>query len=184
MSDKSSSSEDDQATSSTTSDLDSSVSTKVIVHVAGCVKCPGVYLLDRDARVIDAIKAAGGVKQNADTDSINLAAKIVDGSRIYVPAKGEGATAGANTTTTIAGSVTHGSLSATRRMFGTPRVVVNINTAGVDELDLLPGVGPVTAQKIIDYRRRIGRFTSVEQLLNVKGIGAKKLEQMRPYVTL
>lgn len=171
---------DDRAISSATGDSNSGVGAKVVFQVAGCVKCPGVYSLNRGARVIDAIKAAGGAKQNADTESINLAARIVDGSRIYVPAKGEGATSGANTT----GPAMHSGSSAGRRTSSTSGVTVNINTAGLDELDLLPGVGPVTAQKIIDYRRQIGRFTSVDQLLDVKGIGPKKLEQMRPYVTL
>ncbi|MGC8861233.1 MAG: helix-hairpin-helix domain-containing protein [Armatimonadota bacterium] len=151
-------------------------SEKVVFQVAGCVRCPGVYSLPEGRRVIDAIKAAGGAKSNADTEAINLAARITDGSRIYVPAKGDPAQ----------NAVAH----STRRLatsgpgFSPSNSQVNINTAGLEELDRLPGVGPATARKILDYRSRIGRFTSVDQLMEVKGIGPKKLEEMRPFVTL
>ena len=159
-------------------------SAKVVFQVAGCVKRPGVYSLRENSRVIDAIKAAGGPKDDADTEAINLAAKIVDGSRIYVPAKGECSFGQVGGSRSLHTSATQNRSVQARQLVGNQGVVVNINTADLAELDLLPGVGPVTAQRIIDYRRQIGRFTSVDQLLDVKGIGPKKLEQMRPCVAL
>ncbi len=160
------------------------VTTKVVFQVAGCVNCPGVYSLEQGSRVIDAIKAAGGAKPNADTEAMNLAAKIVDGSRIYVPAKGELSSAGVAVPIATPQPTVRAGSSQARRTSSVAGTIVNINTAGLEELDLLPGVGPVTAQRIVDYRKQIGRFTSVDQLLDVKGIGPKKLEQMRPYVAL
>jgi len=151
-------------------------SEKVVFHIVGCVRRPGVYSLPEGKRVIDAVNAAGGAKPNADTEAINLAARIADGSRIYVPAKGE-------KPPDIRVSVAGGPQRSYAGVSETPGLV-NINTAGLEELDRLPGVGPATAQKIIEHRNRIGRFTSVDQLMDVKGIGPKKLEQMRPFVTL
>jgi competence protein ComEA len=164
---------------------------KVVFQVAGCVKCPGVYSLADGKRVADALKAAGGSKPNADPQAINLAARIEDGARIYVPAKGEnsagvrisfapGALSGSS-------SRAHGR-SSPAAASGKLRVpgegTVSINMADSVELQRLPGVGPATAQKILDYRGQIGRFTSVEQLMDVKGIGPAKLDKIRPFVVL
>ena len=163
---------------------------KVVFQVAGCVKCPGVYSLAEGERILDAVKAAGGSKPNADLQAINLAARIVDGSRIYVPAKGENS---AGVRISVAPGLggrsrqTGGSSSgagSSGKLRAPGEGTVNINTAGAEELERLPGVGPATAQKILDYRNQIGRFTSVDQLMDVKGIGPKKLEQMRPFVAL
>ena len=147
----------------------------ILVHVAGCVKNPSVYNMPPGSRIVDAIHVAGGPTADANLDAINLAERLKDGEQILVPSKRNNplitaapvATTPAGTTPTIQSSE-----------------IVNINTAGMAELDRLPGVGPVTAQNIIDYRTQIGRFTSVEQVEDVKGIGPKKLEKMRPYVRL
>ena len=154
---------------------------KAVFQVAGCVNRPGVYSLAEDKRVLDAISAAGGAKPNADTQSLNLAAKIEDGSRIYVPPKGETGVPIRITTVKPAGRA---SGSSSDKLKNPGEGVVRINTADAGELQRLPGVGPSTAEKIIDYRAQIGRFTSVEQLDDVKGIGPKKLEKMRPFVAL
>lgn len=162
----------------------------VIFHVAGCVRSPNVYSLPKGRRIIHAIKAAGGAKPNADLQAINLAAKIEDGSRIYIPsvedtkaaAQGKPTAARAATAAAVASHIRSTSASGKLRVPG--EGVVNINSAGTDELQRLPGVGPATAQKILDYRMQIGRFTSIEQLLDVKGIGPKKLESIRPFVAL
>ncbi|MCX8052499.1 MAG: helix-hairpin-helix domain-containing protein [Armatimonadetes bacterium] len=161
---------------------------KVVFQVAGCVWRPGVYSLPEGNRVVDALKAAGGAKPHADTESINLAAKITDGSRIYVPAKSEtqhgvpiSVAAGAAISSVRSRSGPAESSTVATAPEGGP---VNINTAGPEELDRIPGVGPSIAQRIIEYRNQIGRFTSVEQLMDVKGIGPKNLEKMKPYVAL
>jgi len=158
---------------------------KVVFQVAGCVKCPGVYSLADGERVTNAVKAAGGSKPNADLQAINLAARIADGSRIYVPAKGENSPGvrisvapGFGRSIRLSGASRSGNLTAPGGG------LVNINTAGVEELDRLPGVGPAIAQRILDYRKQIGRFTTVDQLMDVRGIGPKNLEKMRPFVAL
>ncbi|MEN6371681.1 MAG: helix-hairpin-helix domain-containing protein [Armatimonadota bacterium] len=156
---------------------------EVVVHVAGCVKKPSVYRLSPDSRVIDAIHMAGGPTSDARLDAINLAAKVQDGTQILVPSKSPAAPAvGQPIDNSRAAALAPPPSRASGSTSGA--VMVNINTAGLAELDQLPGVGPVTAQKIIDYRNQVGRFSTIEQLENVKGIGPKKLEQMRPYVRL
>lgn len=164
--------------------------TNVVFQVAGCVNKPGVYRLPQGQRVINAVTAAGGAKPSADLQAMNLAAKIEDGSRIYVPSRDEtaasqgrvftGPVAGARAITSTARC--GGASSDKLRMAG--EGAVNINTAGAEELQRLPGVGPATAAKIMEYRSQIGRFRSAGQLMDVKGIGPKKLEKMRPFVKL
>lgn len=160
----------------------------IIVHVAGRVRNPNVYRLPPGSRVAEAINAAGGPLSDSNLDAVNLAAKVKDGERVFVPTRTVQISAppgvlqagssppAPGTTTPSAGS--SGKLT-------TPgQGIVNINTADLTELQRLPGVGPSTAQKIIDHRNTIGAFRSVEQLMDVKGIGPKKLEKMRPFVGL
>ena len=141
---------------------------RLLVHVAGAVVAPGVHELRSGARVIDAIDAAGGLAPQADAGRINLAAPVTDGERVYVPAVGEPAPPGPVGGT--GGAAGDGP--------------VDLNQADEAALDALPGVGPTTAAAIIEHRERIGRFTSVDQLLDVRGIGEAKLEQLRPLVTV
>ena len=138
------------------------VATTVLVHVAGAVVAPGVYELRGDARVKDVIDAAGGPAADADVDQLNLAAPVRDGERVYVPRIGE--TAPLATAT------------------GSSTGPLDINTATLDQLDALPGIGPATAQAIIDEHDRRGGFRSVDELLEVRGIGPAKLEQLRDLV--
>lgn len=171
------------------------VADKVCVHVAGRVKNPGVYELDLGSRVKDAIQSAGGALPNADLESINLAQKLSDGEQVYIAPKGKILLPATSTvregekmqTPTIATSTSdseRSGVSAPEKLTRPGQGTVNINTAGLQELQRLPGVGPATAQKIIDYRAENGRFDSVDELEEVSGIGPTKLEKMRPFVRL
>lgn len=167
---------------------------KVVFQVAGEVVSPGVYSLPKGSRIIDAVKSAGGAKPDADLESMNLAERISDGSRIYVASKqpmGNGvslppmqtqASASSSNTPTSSGSKSRSTGSGKLKTPG--EGIVHLNSADASELQRLPGVGPATAQKIVEYRTQIGRFTSPEQITEVKGIGPKKLEKMRPFLGL
>jgi competence protein ComEA len=158
--------------------------TEVVVHVAGAVVAPGVQRLDPGARVIDAVDAAGSATPDADLARINLAAPLEDGQQIYVPRLGEPAPSGA---ATAAGTGTGGSgpgSAATGSGAGSADGLVNLNQATTSELEELPGVGPAIAQAIVDHREQEGPFTSVEDLLDVRGIGEAKLAELRDLVTV
>ena len=133
------------------------------VHIAGAVEHPGVYALPRGSIVEDAIQAAGGAAPGADTDRVNLAAELVGGERILVPAL----------VTTQAGSAPAGLASDGR---------LNLNIATAGELETLPGIGPGLAQSIVEYRESHGPFAAVEDLLLVPGIGPSRLAQIRELV--
>lgn len=136
----------------------------VVVHVDGAVTVPGVYGLPEGSRVNDAVLAAGGLAEGADTTSLNLAATVSDGEKVHVPVEGEGAAE------TVAGLGGDGAGEA-----GGP---VNINVASVAELDELPGVGEATAVAIVEDRERNGPFTTPEDLMRVSGIGEKKFAKL------
>ncbi|TLN07959.1 hypothetical protein FDZ74_12430 [bacterium] len=138
----------------------------IIVDVSGEVFVPGIYTLPQNSRVADAIDIAGGLLANADTSRINLAARIKDGDKVWVPAVGEASTA---------------ELDIPTRSNG---VLININTASAKEIEALPGIGEVKAAQIISYRDQHGLFTNIEDLLNIPGIGPELLEKIRPSITL
>lgn len=145
----------------------------VVVHVDGAVVNPGVYELRSEIpRVGDAVDAAGGLVEGADTTSMNLAAPLGDGQKVHVPLQGEVASAEAGD---AAGSVTAGSSDGGSSL-------VNINSATVEELDSLPGVGPSTAAAIVEDRDANGPFSSPEDLMRVSGIGEKKFAKLRDHV--
>jgi competence protein ComEA len=145
---------------------------EVIVHVVGAVTRPGLYRLPEGSRVDDALAEAGGPKPKAALELLNLAAPVADGQQVVVPAKGD--------TVAAAG----GSTGASGSALGVPQGKVHLNSASLEELDTLPGVGPVTAQRILDYRTENGAFRSVEELDAVSGIGPARLEQLLPLVDL
>ncbi|MDP1809399.1 MAG: helix-hairpin-helix domain-containing protein [Actinomycetota bacterium] len=140
----------------------------VFVHVSGAVAQPGLYRLKPGLRTADAVAAAGGVTADGDVDALNLASSITDGQKIYVPRRGE-----------ASGNPGDAGITA-----GSGDKRVNLNTASAEELDGLDGIGPVLAKRIIDWRLRKGRFTSITQLDEVEGIGAKKLSLIKDHVTL
>jgi competence protein ComEA len=152
---------------------------RVIVHVAGAVRKPGVYRLAGGARVADAVERAGGATRRADLGGVNLAAKLEDGRQIVVPVRARsGAQAGATSGLTPGGA-TGGAAAAAAGPAAAP---VNLNSATPEQLDTLPGVGPATVQKILEYREQHGGFGSVEELGQVSGIGEKRLAALRDQV--
>ena len=158
---------------------------EIVVHVVGQVARPGLVRLRPGARVADAVTAAGGVRPAADVAALNLARLVVDGEQLHVPKPGEAVTppaspAGAGGRGLAGGGAVGGAAGDS----GGGPAVVSLNTADLPALDTLPGVGPVLAQRIIAWRAEHGRFTSVDELGEVSGIGDKLLAQLRPKVSL
>ena len=148
----------------------------VTVHVAGQVASPGVYAVAAGGRVADAVVAAGGPSPEADVEQLNLAAKVSDGERVYVPKKGESPPPVAGGGPPPAAGSGGGAKGAA------PGMALDLNTATAEQLEALPGVGPATSRAIVAYRSSRGRFRSVTELLEVPGIGPAKLEALRPLV--
>ena len=145
------------------------------VHVAGAVVRPGLYDLPEGSRVMDAIEAAGGFVAEADKNGINLAARLEDAQLLDVPF--------------VSGYVAEEEQGFVVISEGTPsplagEELVNINTASLEELDTLPGIGPTTAQKIIDYREANGAFARIEDIVNVSGIGSATFEDIKDLITV
>lgn len=148
-----------------------------IVHVSGAVSAPGIVTLAAGDRVHDAIEAAGGLAAGADVDRLNLAAPVVDGERVHVPAVGEAEPELVPSIRPSPAPVTGGVVTPPAEA-----TLVDLNRAGLAELETLPGVGPATAQAIIDTRDRRGPYYTIDDLLEVDGIGPAKLEELRPHV--
>jgi competence protein ComEA len=140
---------------------------RVVVDVVGAVRRPGLYRLEQGSRVADAVARAGGATGKADLAQVNLTAPLADGEQVVVPRRGG-----------VASATSTGGAAAP----GAPAAPVQLSTATLEQLDTLPGVGPVTAQKILDYREKHGAFSSVDALDAVPGIGPKRLEQLRDLV--
>ena len=152
----------------------------LVIHVAGAVKEPGVHRLAAGARIDDAVRAAGGPTPGANVDALNLAAPLTDGSRVYVPTRGETAAPVIVDPTPAPGYVSAGAGSSGGATVASGPV--DLNTATAEQLDTLPGVGPATAAAIIDYRTQHGRLRSVTELLEIRGIGDAKLASLRSKV--
>ena len=136
----------------------------LVVHVVGAVRQPGLYRLKEGARVADAVSRAGGARPKADLSLVNLAAPVADGQQVIVPVRAAQGSAAPVGPTPAAGPV-------------------SLSSATVEQLDTLPGVGPVTAQKNVEYRERHGAFSSIDELDAIPGIGPARLEQLRELVT-
>lgn len=142
----------------------SAVLGEVVVHVDGAVKNPGIYKLAADSRVNDAVVAAGGLSQDADSARINLAARLSDGTKVYIPSHDDPVSAGLSGS--VAGQVSSG--------------LININTATEAQLDTLPGIGPVTASKIISLRP----YSSLNELLDKKAVSKSTFEKIKGLISL
>jgi competence protein ComEA len=140
----------------------------VVVDVAGAVRRPGLYHLPQGSRIADAIARAGGITRRADSALVNLAAPLADGEQVLVPSSIPGAAADA------AAAAPTGAPS--------PTAPVDLNTATAEQLDALPGIGPVTAQKIVDFRAEHGSFHSVDDLDAIPGIGLARIDNLRGLV--
>jgi competence protein ComEA len=142
----------------------STAASALFVHVVGAVRRPGVYCVREGSRVADAVARAGGITRSAQLELVNLAARIADGEQIVVPRRGSGGVAAPSGAGVAASGPVH------------------LNSATLEQLDSLPGVGPVTAQKILDYRQAHGGFGSVDELDAVPGIGPARLQDLRGLV--
>ena len=160
-------------------------SAQIYVDIGGAVKEPKLAVLPQGSRVEDAILQAGGTTEDADLAGINRAALLNDGDKIYIPKQGEAAAPGSNSVTSASGGSgqTAGSAGSSAGS-GSEDGKISINTADAGQLQQITGVGPVTAQKIVDYRNANGPFSAVEDLKNVSGIGDKTFEKMKGDITL
>ncbi len=155
----------------------------VAVHVVGAVPRPGLYEFAEGARVQDAIDAAGGLLTSANVDAVNLAALLVDGEQLTIPyTAGEEPAASADTSSgpDLPSSNTNESDSSGSENSD----LININTASLEELDSLPGIGPTTAQRIIDYRDTNGPFTTIDEIMDVSGVGPSTFDEIKDLITV
>lgn len=168
---------------------------KIIVHISGAVQNEGIVELESGSRVADAIEKAGGLKENAYMDEINLAYQLEDGEKIHIPTieeqkekenqeskvENESATGSDGTISRSSNSsINNGSQNEKT----SNQTKININTATEQELDTLPGIGPSTATKILDYRKEKGKFKTIEEIKEVSGIGENKYEKIKDRITV
>ena len=147
---------------------------KIVVYICGHVQNPGVYEVDDLSRVSDVLDLCGGAKDSACLEAVNLAKKITDGERIYIPSEEEASESGIYP---LAGNLSAGS----EEVMG---YLININQASVEELEQLPGIGDQIAKNIVDHRQKYGPFQSKDELKNVNGIGEKKYQQVKELISI
>ena len=160
----------------------------IIIHITGAIQNPGIVKLLTGSRIADAINSAGGFTDDADISSINLAFKLDDGQKIYIPRIGENdlissvdnSYISSNSGTSIVSADNYSSLNSIN---SSNSDLININSATQTELETIPGVGPSTALNIIQYRNQNGYFTSIDEIKNVNGIGDAKFENIKNYIT-
>lgn len=152
----------------------------IIVYVCGAVKESKVIKLEENSRISDAIDAVGGLNKDADLTNINLAYILEDGEKIYIPKKGESITNESDNS--VSNSKTSSFSSSSSTSLNNNKI--NINKATQTELETIPGIGPSTALKIINYREKNGNFSSIEDIKNVSGIGDSKYKNMKDYITV
>ncbi len=150
----------------------------IIVHVSGAVKSEGIIELEEESRIVNAIEKAGGLKENACIKDINLASKVEDGEKIYIPTNEE--------YTKLESNNKNSNLleSSSKKINETKNNKINLNTATQSELETLPGIGSATALKIITYRNENGKFKTIEDLKKVKGIGESKFKEIKDFINV
>lgn len=156
----------------------------IAVHVVGAVPRPGLYEFAEGARVQDAIDAAGGLLSSANVDTINLAALLEDGQQLNIPYRTGQEPSGQSSSNGDEGLFLPGATEEPGDTDSGDNELVNINTASLEELDSLPGIGPTIAQRIIDYRDENGPFAVIEDILNVSGIGPSTFDQIKDLITV
>ena len=168
---------------------------KIVIYIIGEIKKEGVYELEEDSRISDAIEKAGGVKESADLSQINLAYKIEDGLRIYIPKRGElvqnkekiedkTQEVVTGKSTDITNSTSSNTMLSTNKNSKTNIEKINLNKATQTELETLPGIGPSTAEKIIAYRKENGNIKNIEDIMNVNGIGESKYNKIKDLISV
>lgn len=155
----------------------SETSEEIYVDIGGCVYNPGVYKVSQGTRLFEVIEKAGGLTEDADTNNLNRAEAVYDGQKILIYSVNNEAIDGETTNSVGNGTTVDNTLNVSQGK-------ININTADFDKLQEIPGVGPSTAQKIIDYRQNVSRFSAIEDIKNVSGIGDKTFENMKEYITV
>jgi competence protein ComEA len=154
----------------------------IAVHVIGAVPRPGLYEFAEGARVQDAIDAAGGMLSTANMDAINLAALLTDGQQLTIPYQSGNEPVEDATTLELPGAVVEETEGAA--VTSSSGDLININTAALEELDALPGVGPTIAQRIIDYREQNGAFSTIEEIMDVSGVGPTTFDNIKDLITV
>ena len=151
---------------------------KIVIHITGAICNEGIYELEENSRIADAVKIAGGLKEDADLKQINLAYVLEDGMKINIPSKNESTNEPSNNTESY---ITKENLNS----FNNAKTSkVNINSATQTELETLPGIGPSTALKIINYRKEKGKFNKIEDIKNVNGIGESKFNKIKEFIKI
>ena len=153
-------------------ELNKDISPEIVVHITGSIQNPGIVTIPEGSRIIDVISSAGGVTPDADFSKINLAYIVSDAQKIYIPSVNDNFNE-SNYISDLPGE----------NVLEDSSTSININTASQSELETLPGVGPSTALKIIDYRSKNGNFKKVEDIMNVPGIGESKFNNLKDYIT-
>lgn len=172
---------DDSASFETSVATDNSMETDTVitVYVCGAVKAPGVYELEKDSRINAAVEAAGGFSENADTEYVNLAARLLDGVKLQIPTLEETKNA-VNTDIPSFDVLNESSVSTVDSRKG----LININTADKEELKTLPGIGDGIAGRILEYRNQNGSFKSIEDIMNVTGIKSKLFSKIKDHISV
>lgn len=158
-----------------TSEIEETENSDIVVHILGCVQSPGIVKVPEGSRIIDVISSAGGATSDADFSKINLAYMVSDAQKIYIPSVNDNL----NTVDYITDSAGENVLEQENNSS-----TVNINTASQTELEALPGIGPSTALKIIDYRTSNGKFKTIEDIMDVPGIGKSKFNSLKDYILI
>lgn len=153
---------------------------KIVIHITGAIWNEGIYELEENSRIADAVKMAGGLKEDADLKQINLAYVLEDGMKINIPSKNESTNESRNeASNNTENYITKENLNSSNN---TKTSKININSATQTELETLPGIGPSTALKIINYRKEKGKFNKIEDIKNVNGIGESKFNKIKEFI--